>query len=109
MRALDEVSLFVAKADASRQRKPVAPTVAHIEAYCAAEQRKIELLLEEVEAMKADGGDADKQKKGECARGAVLATVHRVPRGSYVCARRHKQALWASARVGGVHPRGSDV
>merc|ERR1719291_1143148 len=51
-KALDEVSLFVARADASRMRKPAAPTADCIEAYCAAQQRKLDLLMAEAKALR---------------------------------------------------------
>ena len=60
LKALDEVSLFIARADASRQRKPTAPSVECIEAYCAKQQRKIDLLMEEAKIMRESGGDDTK-------------------------------------------------
>ena len=55
-KALDEVALFVSKADRSRMRKPEAPTSESIEAYCAVQQMKIDLLLAEAELMRETGG-----------------------------------------------------
>ena len=49
--ALDDVALFVAKAYASRMRKPSAPTAESIEAYCAVQQQKVDLLLAEAKIM----------------------------------------------------------
>jgi hypothetical protein len=51
-RLISAVSTFVAKADASRMQKPLPPTAADIEAYCADQQRKVALLLEEAEKLK---------------------------------------------------------
>ena len=39
--ALDEVSLFIYKADRSRMRKPEAPSAECIEAFCAVQQKKV--------------------------------------------------------------------
>ena len=45
LNALDEVALFVSKADRSRMRKPEAPTTECIEAYCAVQQKKVSVLV----------------------------------------------------------------
>lgn len=45
LNALDEVALFVSKADRSRMRKPEAPTIECIEAYCAVQQKKVRALV----------------------------------------------------------------
>ena len=45
LNALDEVALFVSKADRSRMRKPEAPTIECIEAYCAVQQKKVSVLV----------------------------------------------------------------
>lgn len=39
--ALDEVALFISKADRSRMRKPEAPSAECIEAFCAVQQKKV--------------------------------------------------------------------
>ena len=39
--ALDEVALFIYKADRSRMRKPEAPSAECIEAFCAVQQKKV--------------------------------------------------------------------
>ena len=52
LKALDEVSVFISKADASRQRKPEAPSADCIEAYCANQQRKVDLLLAEAKKLR---------------------------------------------------------
>lgn len=39
--ALDEVALFISKADRSRMRKPEAPSTECIEAFCAIQQKKV--------------------------------------------------------------------
>ena len=54
-KALDDVYLFIVKADQSRQRKPGAPTAADIEAYCKDQQRKIDLLMEEAKTLREAG------------------------------------------------------
>jgi len=45
LNALDEVALFVSKADRSRMRKPEAPTIECIEAYCAVQQKKVRVIV----------------------------------------------------------------
>ena len=55
LQALNDVSLFIARVDASRMRKPTAPTADNIEAYCSVQQRKIDLLLAEVKLMRETG------------------------------------------------------
>ena len=52
LNAMDEVSLFIARADASRQRKPAAPSADCIEAYCAKQQRKLDLLMAEAKLLR---------------------------------------------------------
>ena len=56
LKALDDVALFVSKADRSRMRKPEAPTALCIEAYCAVQQKKVDLLLAEAQLMRETGG-----------------------------------------------------
>ena len=56
VKALSDVSMFIAQtaeeADASRQRKPVAPSVECVEEYCAAERKKTDLLMAEAALMR---------------------------------------------------------
>jgi len=61
LNALDNVSQFIVEADADRQRKPSVPTVAHIEAYCEAQQKKIDLLKAEIALM--NEGSTDENTK----------------------------------------------
>merc|ERR1719401_2028477 len=56
LNALDDVSTFVASADSSRMRRPVAPTAEAIENYCAVQQKKVDLLLAEAQLMRDSGG-----------------------------------------------------
>lgn len=62
LNALNDVSVFIAKADASRMRKPEAPSAECIEQYCARQQKKIDLLQAEAkllrEADAAAGGSS---------------------------------------------------
>ena len=51
-KALDEVALFIAKADASRQRRAAAPSADDIDAYVAHVQRKIDLLKAEADVLR---------------------------------------------------------
>ena len=60
-KALDDVAVFISEADASRMRKPEAPTAASIEAYCAVLQKKVDLLMAEAKLMQ-ETGDPSKVK-----------------------------------------------
>ena len=64
-KALSEVSLFIAKADASRQRKPLSPSADCIEQYCAYQQRKLDLLMAEAKILRdceeAEGCDPERK------------------------------------------------
>ena len=60
LKALDDVSRFIARADASRQRKPEAPSAECIEAYCAKQQKKIDLLLAEAKLMREKAPEGKK-------------------------------------------------
>ena len=57
--ALDEVSLFIYKADRSRMRKPEAPSAECIEAFCAVQQKKVRRIARDRAGVR--GGQADSQ------------------------------------------------
>ena len=65
LKALDDVSSFIAKADASRQRKAEAPSAECIETYVAMLESKIELLSAEAKVLReaeAKGGEVGETK-----------------------------------------------
>ena len=61
--ALDEVSLFIYKADRSRMRKPEAPSAECIEAFCAVQQKKVRRIARDRAGVR--GGQADSQGQVE--------------------------------------------
>lgn len=62
-KAVDAVSRYVARADASRQRKPAVPTAEDIERYCNEMERRIGLLRNEATALKEAQGESETKVK----------------------------------------------
>ena len=62
-KAVDAVSRFIARADASRQRKAAAPTADDIERYCSEMERRIGLLRAEAEILKDAQSEGDQKVK----------------------------------------------
>ena len=54
--ALDEVSLFIYKADRSRMRKPEAPSAECIEAFCAVQQKKVRRIARDIAGVRGGAG-----------------------------------------------------
>lgn len=54
--ALDEVSLFIYKADRSRMRKPEAPSAECIEAFCAVQQKKVRRIARDMAGVGGGAG-----------------------------------------------------
>ena len=55
--ALDEVSLFIYKADRSRMRKPEAPSAECIEAFCAVQQKKVRRIARDRAGVRGWAGE----------------------------------------------------
>ena len=54
--ALDEVALFIYKADRSRMRKPEAPSAECIEAFCAVQQKKVRRIARDMAGVGGGAG-----------------------------------------------------
>ena len=54
--ALDEVSLFIYRADRSRMRKPEAPSAECIEAFCAVQQKKVRRIARDRAVVRGGAG-----------------------------------------------------
>ena len=54
--ALDEVALFIYKADRSRMRKPEAPSAECIEAFCAVQQKKVRRIARDRAGVRGGAG-----------------------------------------------------
>uniref|UniRef100_A0A7S2N4V9 Uncharacterized protein n=1 Tax=Haptolina brevifila TaxID=156173 RepID=A0A7S2N4V9_9EUKA len=80
LKAMDEVAVFISKADASRQRKPEVPDADHIEAYVAMLQTKIDLLSAEAKVLR------EAEAKGEPGQSKV--------RWTDIDGNLHNDAVW---------------